>query len=330
VTNSTLSIQQPKYGFYDRLSAIFPSQIIVDVTEICNLACIHCPHPQFKESEYYSAKLLSLELNKKMVEEVQQFGQSVTQYIRYTSEGEPLTNPDIYDMIAYAKKQSGVPVTLTTNGTLMTQSCIEKLLASGVDVIDVSIDAFSPDVYSKIRVNGNLVITRSNVLKLIKEIKESSLSTKIVVSYVEQPLNSHETDDFEKFWKDSGADYVVIRRLHSAAGANETIAKKMWEETASERRPCVYPWERIILNPRGYLAFCPADWTHGSSVVDYRTTTIYETWQGEFYKNLREAHICNNFDNHKFCGQCPDWQATRWPNQGRSYADMIEEFKDLE
>jgi hypothetical protein len=72
--------------------------------------------------------------------------------------------------------------------------------------------------------------------------------------------------------------------------------------------------------------FCPQDWVHGSTIADYRTTTIFETWRGEFYRNLREAHLRNNFSAHGFCGQCPDWKATRWPDAGRSYANMVQEF----
>ena len=86
----------------------------------------------------------------------------------------------------------------------------------------------------------------------------------------------------------------------------------------------------MVLNAQGNLDFCPADWSHGSIVADYRTTTIYETWHGEFYRKLREAHLNNDFKNHGFCGQCPDWNSTPWPHQGRGYANMVEEFKAIE
>ena len=66
---------------------------------------------------------------------------------------------------------------------------------------------------------------------------------------------------------------------------------------------------------------------HGSRLADYRTTTLLETWHGEVYRRLREAHLTNDFSAHKFCGQCPDWRSTRWPDEGRSYADMMEEFR---
>src|SRR5688572_2548344 len=95
------------YGFQDRLTADFPSQVVVDITEVCNLACIHCPHPEFKESDYYSAAYLPVELNEKMVEEVREHGASRTQYIRYTSNGEPLVHPKGYEMIEYAARRSG-------------------------------------------------------------------------------------------------------------------------------------------------------------------------------------------------------------------------------
>lgn len=321
---------QTMYGFYGRLRAEFPSQIVVDVTEVCNLACIHCPHPEFKKSEHYNRRYLDPDLNTKMVDEVRVHGADKTQYIRYTSMGEPLLHPKIYEMLDYAARQSGVMVTLTTNGVTMTEKNIEKLLESGLDVIDISIDAFQPETYAVVRVKGDLHVTRANVLKLLELREQAKKKTKVVVSFVEQPQNTTEVKDFEAFWKDKGADYVVIRRLHSAAGAVKSIANTMWQDITGDtetRRPCVYLWERILLGPTGMLSFCPTDWIHASGVIDYHTTTILETWQGEFYRKIREAHLTNNYTEHQFCGQCPDWKVVRWPTEGRSYANMIEDFK---
>jgi wyosine [tRNA(Phe)-imidazoG37] synthetase (radical SAM superfamily) len=320
--------QDMPYGFYGRLTESFPSQVIIDVTEVCNLACVHCPHPEFKKSKYYDARYLEPELNAKIVDEIRTAGKGTTQYIRYSSEGEPLVHPKGYEMIEYATRNSGVFVTLTTNGTIMNEKRTRKLLDSGVHMIDISIDAFTPETYSKIRVNGDLNVTRKNVLNLLAWIRQSGSSTKVVVSFIEQPQNRHEAEQFEAFWKGEGADYVVIRRLHSAAGAVVNIANIMRaEQVGVKRRPCVYLWERIVLNPRGYLSFCPADWTHGSTICDYRTTTLAEVWQGEFYRRLREAHLTNNYASHGFCGQCPDWNQMRWPAEGRGYAELIEELK---
>ena len=321
----------PRYGFYGRLTESFPSQFIVDITEICNLACTHCPHPDFSKSEHYEGRSLEPWLNAKLVDEVKKYGQGSTQYIRYSSNGEPTIHKACFEMIDYAVKNSGVTVTLTTNGKTLNESRAEQLLASGVNIVDFSIDAFQPETYAKIRVKGDLNVTRRNILHLIKGAKETGSKTKIVVSYVEQPLNLAETSDFERFWKDQGADYVVIRRLHSCSGAKTDLAEERRKSNeAEERRPCLYPWERMVLNARGDLAFCPSDWVHGSVIADYRTTTIHETWNGEFYRKLRQAHLTNDYTNHKFCGQCPDWKSTTWPDAGRSYANMVEDLEGAE
>lgn len=316
-----------KYDFQGRLKAEFPSQIIVDATEVCNLGCIHCPHPEFKRSEHYSARYLDVAIHNKMVDEVRLYGQGYTQYIRYTSNGEPLVHPDIYDMLDYAVKNSGVFVTLTTNGTIMNEKRIEKLLASGLHMVDISIDAFLPETYAEIRRGGDLEVTRANVLKLMEIKSRIDAATRIVVSFVEQTQNAAEVADFENYWKQQGADFVVIRRLHSAAGGVSAIAMDMKQTQQTEnRKPCLYPWERILLNPKGELAFCPQDWSHGSVLADYRTTTIRDIWQSEAYRQLRDAHLTNQYQAFPFCAQCPDWSQTRWPGEGKSYADLVEAF----
>lgn len=316
-----------EYGFGGRLTAEFPSQVLMDITEVCNLACTHCPHPAFVRSEHYAGRHLDPALNEKMIEEVRAHGPGRTRYIRYASNGEPLVHPRGYEMIQAAVDYSGVYVTLTTNGKIMNEKRTQRLLESGVHLIDISIDAFNPDTYAKIRVNGNLNVTRENVLRLLRWVRESKAATKVVVSFVEQPQNATEVTDFESYWKDQGADYVVIRRLHSCSGAIEELADQSRRSLgAARRRPCLYPWERVVINARGDLAFCPSDWVHGSYVADYRITTICAEWQGAFYRSVRQAHLTNDYRNHAFCGNCPDWSATRWPHQGRSYADMVEEF----
>ena len=317
------------YCFGGRLKREFPSQIIVDATEVCNLACIHCPHSEFKKSNHYKGRHLDIDLHRKMVDEVREYGRQHTQYIRYTSNGEPLLHPRIYDMLQYAVLHSGVFVTLTTNGTIMNEKRIERLLSSGLHMVDISIDAFHPETYAKIRRGGKLDKTKANVLKLIGLRDQEDAGTKIVVSYTEQSDNYKETKDFESFWKDQGADMVVIRRLHSAAGGVEQIANDMRKiQETVDRRPCLYPWERILLNPRGELAFCAQDWMHASVMKDYRNSTIQEVWQGEEYRRLREAHLKGCYREFKICGQCPDWAQIQWPGEGNRYADMVETFSE--
>lgn len=189
-------------------------------------------------------------------------------------------------------------------------------------LIDISLDAHRPETYAKIRVNGDLSETTANVRRLIAAARTRGAHTKIVVSFIEQPQNVAEIPAFEAFWRAEGASQVVVRRMHTNANSTPHLASGGAVEA---RRPCLYPWERILLTPTGFLSFCPQDWVHASAVADYRHTTIRETWSGEFFQRLRAAHLANNFCDHKFCGQCPDWKMTRWPGAGLSYADLVQQ-----
>lgn len=323
-----MSYDSEKYSFRDGLTSEFPSQMIVDITEICNLACIHCPHPEFKVSEYYNKRYLDPKLNEKMVNEIRDDAEGNCRYIRYTSNGEPLVHPEGYKMVKYAVDNSNTFVCLTTNGTIMKEKKTRQLLDSGIHMIDISLDAFSPNTYSVVRVGGNLDKTRSNVLRLIDWVRKDNLDTKVIVSFVEQPENTHEADEFERYWTEQGATEVIIRRLHSAAGAVVNIASRMRKDHENEDRyPCLYPWERLTLDPKGHLSFCPTDWKYKSTFADFKNTTIKEAWQGQFLKDLREAHVLNDYSCHKFCGQCPDWKQTRWPGEGTRYASMVERLR---
>lgn len=321
--------EKSKYGFFGHMHAEFPSQIVVDVTERCNLACLHCPHEAFTQSPGYSGCDLEPGLNKKLVDEVREHGLDHVLQIRYTAAGEPLLHPQITDLLSYAVQEAGVMITLTTNGTLLDPDMVDAILATGVHMVDISIDAFRPETYARIRVNAELQKTRANVLDLLRKSKQGEIMTKVVVSFVEQDFNRGETDDFERFWKEQGAHYVVVRRQHSCAGAMTQMAEAMkGRDGVLQRRPCPYPWERIVLNPSGQLCFCPADWTHGASFIDFAQTSIVDAWKGDLLNGLRKAHLKNDFADHPLCRDCPDWQATRWPHEGRSYSDMIQEFQN--
>jgi len=314
-----------QYGFYDYLKSEFPSQIIVENTECCNYACSHCPHHAFEKSDKYGGRSLSLELHKKLVDEIASDGAGYCRYIRYAALGETLLQSDLIKMVAYAGKHSGVQLNVTTNGLLLSEQKAQRLLDAGVDTFDISIDAYYEETYRKIRLKGDMDKVRANCLRLIKMIKNGKYNSKTVVSFVEQPLNMNEKDKFKEFWENAGADFVVIRPMHSASGSMKETAQKMRRD-APKRTPCAYPWERLVLTAKGFLSYCPAEWEYKACIADFRSSTIKKVWQGTKMRALRKAHLNGDFSKYPFCGQCPDWSLTVWPEQGKNYAKMMKDI----
>lgn len=312
--------------FSGYLSGAFPSQINFDVTQFCNLACIHCPYEEMTKTKGASRKNLRIDWHAKVIDEIASVGRDICRYIRYTGDGEPLLHPELAKMIAYAKAHTDAPIALTTNGMLLTEKRAIALLEAGVDVFDVSIDAHTQDVYAKVRVNGDLDVTRACTLRLIELSALMGRRAKVIVSFVRQPLNEHEALSFEAEWKAAGADYVVLRNRHSCAGNVADMAKLLWEQAPAIRKPCLYPWERLTVKADGEVSYCPTDWGHEANIGNIDTQSVQEIWKGSKMNALREAHTTGNFGKHAFCGACPDWSVIKWPSEGRSYASMMHEF----
>ena len=100
-------------------------------TRRCVGSCLYCSYTP----EYAKDTELDTEAAKKMVDEIHDFGAPWFGI----SGGEPLVRQDIFDVIAYAKKEYGMEVSLITSGFAFDQERLDKLAKYEVHTA-VSID----------------------------------------------------------------------------------------------------------------------------------------------------------------------------------------------
>jgi len=114
--------------------------VVWNSTLKCNLKCIHCyANAGRKVNE------LSTEEAKEMIDDLSSMKIPVLLF----SGGEPLLREDIFELAEYAVKK-GVPCSLSTNGTLITEEVAEKLKDAGFSYVGVSIDGME-DVNDRFR-----------------------------------------------------------------------------------------------------------------------------------------------------------------------------------
>ena len=126
-----------------------PPMIILDITNVCNLKCVHCPHAEIQARSDFRPLHLSWDLFERVVDELADYRQPCL--LRFVGDGEPLLHPRLLDMIERAKARTSCIVNLTTNGTLLSVPVIDQLLGSGIDLVDISIDALTKPVYETVR-----------------------------------------------------------------------------------------------------------------------------------------------------------------------------------
>lgn len=114
-----------------------------ETTRRCNLSCKHCR--AVAEDHPYDNELSTREAYT-LLDQIRETG---TPIIILTG-GEPLLREDIFDIAAYGHR-IGLRMVMAPNGTLLTPEIVERLKASGIQRISISLDGASPDTHDEFR-----------------------------------------------------------------------------------------------------------------------------------------------------------------------------------
>lgn len=297
--------------------------IILDITNVCNLRCVHCPHAEMQARSDFKPMHFRWEHFTKIVDELQDHHQPCL--IRFVGDGEPLLHPRLLDMVDYAKERSRGIVNLTTNGTVLAPDKIDRLLDAGIDIIDVSIDALTKPVYSRVRRGGSFERVMLNIFHLLAAREKRSSHLKVMVSFVEQNENAHEADGFRNYWEPL-VDYVMVRRLHSHSAARQAKQQESRERNEAgeqERYPCPHLWKRLTIDFMGRIKFCAHDWETGSVLAQIEESTLKSVWQGDALRAIRSRHLASRQDAVSICRECSDWASSRWDQGYERLVDRV-------
>jgi radical SAM protein with 4Fe4S-binding SPASM domain len=296
------------FDFALPLHAEFPPIVIIAVTNVCDLACIHCAHPTIKKDPGYRGTFMPGEVHTQIVEETQSYRDKLWVF-RYAADGESMLHPKFLDMVEETKAAGIGPVDLTTNAMSLTDDSMRRLLEAPIDVIDVSLDAHTKSTYERIRRRGNFDVVTANLRRLIELRDQLGSPTKIMTSIIRQKEALNEIEAFQETWGPY-VDEVLVRGLNTDLGIVDV--SETYFDSGLVRWPCPQFWKRVTINQHGDLRFCVEDWRNAGVVGNVMETSIGEMWRGELYQRFRETHRTGHWNEMTMCKQCMDWQHMRW------------------
>jgi 12,18-didecarboxysiroheme deacetylase len=106
--------------------------VVWNVTQACNLNCIHCYAKAVGHSHQQG---LSYDQGLALIDDLASFGVPVILF----SGGEPLMRPDLPELAGYAVEK-GMRAVISTNGTLITKDKARALKSIGLSYVGVSLD----------------------------------------------------------------------------------------------------------------------------------------------------------------------------------------------
>jgi MoaA/NifB/PqqE/SkfB family radical SAM enzyme len=277
----------------------FPSEVVLETTRHCNLACVICPYPTLKRPKGE----MELGLFRKIIDEVAATSPKTRIWLALM--GEPLLGRNLAAKIDYAVG-AGMRVFLNTNATYLEGAAADHILHSGIDSVIVSMDATTKETYAQIRRQGEFERVERNVGDFLDRARElGSSAPKLVVQFIVMDENEHEADEFKAKWLERGA--VVKMRLKLGWGlAVETTDLR---KAKVERFPCPWLLRTMSIQWNGIVNQCDGDYEGQYSPGDVTRQTLSQLWHGELAAR-RDRHWSGDF-NHELCRDCMDWSGGR-------------------
>jgi surface carbohydrate biosynthesis protein len=285
---------------------IRPSTFMVETILGCNL---HCPECAVGGNMIERKKgWMSFERFRLIADKIRPY----CKYLYLHIWGEPLLNKDIFKIIAYAS--TFTRTNISTNGMLLTRETAEKLIASGVSDVIVSIDGVSQEVYEKYRVGGSAE-KALGALKMLQECNQKAgCPITIIPQYVVFAHNQDEMEAFSDICRAIGLTPTFkapyIRSGSRYANADDpAYTRSSYTDTASLKKAmtsCPSPVDVLTVLLDGSCVMCCYDHNCLTNYGNLFEQEVLEIWNSEAY--LRDRWNIVQGNPPPFCLEnCLHW-----------------------
>lgn len=238
----------------------------VEFTTKCNVKCDMCTRFERLKSGHLSVGEMEDDIVSRIIEEMTVLhnkGRAV--YLLPMGLGEMLMYSKLFDVFHRLKSVSKhIPISLTTNGTLLNDETIEKILDVGVNDIVISLNAYNATLYKKRMGPDSYDLVHENIHKLFSAKKRrSATEPSVYIQYLQYNEDElpHIQKEIKKWAKYSGStDKCFIHPIVNQAGYFETSSFS----ESSERFPCTQPLWRVATRINGDMYPCDSSFYAGN------------------------------------------------------------------
>lgn len=285
-----------------------PYTLAIDPSNLCNFKCNFCAIQYKEEKLDFRKQFMSVDLFKKIIDDLKAFPERL-KILRVNGQGEPLLNPDICEMIQYAKENHVADYIETiTNGSCLNPELNRKLINTGIDRIRISIEALDSKGYQAI---SGIKIDFEKFLANIKDLHDISGQCEIYCKIVDVAVPTE--SDKNKFFTMFGeiCDRVFIDNVIPLWSDFEelnvvaaTTGKGVHGQKVENITVCPYSFYCLIINPDGEVTACCADWKRKLVFGNLKEKSLLEIWQGKELKEFWIQMLKGNKNQYEMCAKC--------------------------
>lgn len=182
-------------------------KLYIEVTTKCNLDCITCVRHSWQDP----LEIMTMETFHKIIDSLSDLPQ--LEKVHFGGFGEPMSHPNFMEMVEKVRNR-GLQVEIITNGTLLSEHNLERLIKLGVDTVVVSLDGPDEETYQGIRHGGHLDPVLRNLEKLNElKTKYNSKVPKLGVEFVATKANYHKLINLVRLTEKLKAQFLLVTNV---------------------------------------------------------------------------------------------------------------------
>jgi MoaA/NifB/PqqE/SkfB family radical SAM enzyme len=248
----------------------YPSYLVIDPTNICSLTCPLCP--TWQDTGARPKGKMNPALFRSIMDEAGPYVFA----LNLCNWGEPLFNPALPDMISYAKGYN-IVIGLSTNLNYLPDDTARELVASGLDIMVVSLDGATQESYSTYRRGGNFSTVMSNIEKMNSYRENSKKFPLLIWQFLVNKYNESEIPAAREMAEkmnmlflpgpmrtSMGKElllplYERVKEMRDWLPENPSYKKypsEITPETKTRQTTCQWLWDSTVVNWDGSLSPC--------------------------------------------------------------------------
>jgi radical SAM protein with 4Fe4S-binding SPASM domain len=268
-----------------------PKFIKIETTNLCNGKCSYCPNKTMSRKRGIMSdetfRLIILDAKKLKVKE-----------IHLQNFGEPLVDKKIFERINHIKQTTDMKVIIFTNGSLLTDDNIKKLIDSDLDEIKISFDGFSKEYFEKYRKPFKFHDIKLKIIALKKEHLKSNSKLKICLNVVyDSTISETQIDKLKHEWIDIvGLNNIYFQKVHNWADTEIKNHK-------FRKMNCRDMFEYMTILWNGDVVPCCLDYEGFQFIGNVTNEPLNNIWFGRNFSIFRYFALINKRYN-QLCQKC--------------------------
>ncbi len=263
------------YEKHDIVVPAYPQKIQVEVTNYCNFRCKMCPSLVMEREK----GTIDDGLYNRIIEEIAE----KTDIILYHIMGEPFLVKALPRYIEQAANQ-GLNTAVVTNGSLLTETVIDRVLEADLDYICISIDGGKKETYESIRKGADYIGLCNNIEYLAKRRTRAGSHLLIGIQMTVMYENQDEFSDLKERWEGI-VDFIRSKTYFKWAKKPNELG-----DDNTDNRRCDRLWFYTAVGWNGEMGMCCLDYELDKMLGNVRDESLFNLWNSLAMQRLRDMH----------------------------------------